>query len=106
MLKRIKPKQATNNPAVVSITYSSVVKILLWLEARERTAALPDMPAMTIKVMVEAMPREMVMPSSIPSQVKSRDMANNITITTPGQGMIPTAMAVINGLANSFVRGS
>ena len=67
---------------------------------------MPDMPAMTTKVMVEAMPKEMVVPSKIPSQVKSKDMANNITITTPGQGMIPTAIAVINGLANSFVRGS
>ncbi len=98
VLKKIKPKQATKNPAVASIIYSRVVKILWWLEAKERTAALPDMPVMTIKVMVEAMPREMVIPSKIPSQVKSRDMANSITITTPGQGMIPTAIAVINGL--------
>ena len=105
VIKRIKPKQATIKPAITAIKYSRMVNNRACLDASAKSAVLPDIPAMTINVMVDAMPKDMVVPSKIPSQVKSMDMANSITMTTPGQGITPTAIAVIKGLEKILVRG-
>ena len=78
--------------------YSIRTARLLFFEIAVSEATFPDMVINTTIDTVSAIPIEMVIPNIIPRAIRFIDNVNSITITTPGQGTLPTTSANRTGL--------
>jgi len=78
--------------------YSIRTVRLVFFEIAVNETTFPDMVINTTIDIVKAIPIEMVIPNIIPRAIRFIDNVNNITITTPGQGILPTTSANRTGL--------
>ena len=101
--KKSNPNVANAAPANISIQYSIRIASLPFLVTIASEAALPDIAIITTIDMVRAMPIEIAIPNIMPKVIKSIDNANNMTIATPGHGMLPTTKADKIGLTYCLV---